>query len=185
MRGIFSKSQFRFARKNLRYRSRKLFWKSVSVFCPKTCGRGVRTFFWKSFGKYVVFRLRKLRYRVEGKFFQKSCRFSVAKVAVRNCRRNPRRIGWQNGFQMWVKWAEFFWKLLKKLPFPLGISEGVHKMAFKHGVSEGAIYGFQHSNRISGDFSKTPTKTPPPSPNKWEKNFLKTPSISSLPTGNK
>ena len=132
----------------------KLFWKSVSVFCPKTCGRGVRTFFEKVSENMSFFGFESCGIGLKEKFFQKSCRFSVAKVAVRNCRRNPRRIGWQNGFQMWVKWAEFFWKLLKKMPFPLGISEGVHKMAFKHGVSEGAIYGFQHSNRISGDFFK-------------------------------
>ena len=89
----FLKSVTVFASKTCGRGVRRFFEKSMSVFCPKTCGRGVRTFFEKSFGKCVVFRVQKLRYRVVGIFFQKSCRFSAAKVAVRDCRRISRRIG--------------------------------------------------------------------------------------------
>ena len=67
-----------------------------------------RKLFWKSFGKCIVFRLWKLRYRIVGIFFQKSCRFSAAKVAVRDCRRISRRIGWQNDLQPWVRWRNLF-----------------------------------------------------------------------------
>ena len=112
---FFSGLVFRFARKNLRYRSRKLFLKSVSVFCLKMCGRWLKKFF----VKVLPFLAQKRA--VEGwEHFLKKVSGNVSFFGSESC---------------CMGCGEIFWKLLKKWPFPLGISEG-------------AINGFPCSNKI-------------------------------------
>ena len=70
----------RFAQKNMRYRFKETFLKSVTVFASKTCGRGVRTFLEKVSENASFFGFESCGIGLRGNFFKNRVVFQLQKL---------------------------------------------------------------------------------------------------------